>query len=60
MAEIEGKIKEQLLAEEEEEAAQSAPAAPKAVTPAAPKAAPVSSGRKTSAEIDIIVDDEDE
>ena len=59
MAEIEGKIKEQLLAEEEEETAQSAPAAPKTAV-SAPKAAPASSGRKSSAEIDIIVDDEDE
>lgn len=59
MAEIEEKIKQKLLADNEEE---SKSPAPSASAPAAPKAAPaasVSTTRRASAEIDIIVDDED-
>ena len=61
MAEIEAKIKEKLLADEEDDAKAAAPKAePKAAVKAPAKAAPASTTRKSSAEIDIIVDDEDE
>ena len=61
MEEIEAKIKEKLLADEEDDAKAAAPKAePKAAAKAPAKAAPASTTRKTSAEIDIIVDDEDE
>lgn len=61
MAEIEAKIKEKLLADEEGDAKTAAPKAePKAAVKAPAKAAPASTTRKSSAEIDIIVDDEDE
>ena len=61
MAEIEAKIKEKLLADEEDDAKAAAPKAePKAAAKAPAKATPASTTRKTSAEIDIIVDDEDE
>ena len=61
MAEIEAKIKEKLLADDEDNAKAAAPKAePKAAAKAPAKAAPSSTTRKSSAEIDIIVDDEDE
>lgn len=61
MAEIEAKIKEKLLADDEDNAKAAAPKAePKAAAKAPAKAAPASTTRKSSAEIDIIVDDEDE
>ena len=61
MEEIEAKIKEKLLADEEDDAKAAAPKAePKAAAKAPAKATPASTTRKTSAEIDIIVDDEDE
>jgi len=61
MAEIEAKIKEKLLADDEDDAKAAAPKAePKAAAKAPAKAAPASTTRKSSAEIDIIVDDEDE
>lgn len=61
MVEIEAKIKEKLLADEEDDAKAAAPKAePKAAVKAPAKAAPASTTRKSSAEIDIIVDDEDE
>ena len=61
MAEIEAKIKEKLLADDEDNTKAAAPKAePKAAAKASAKAAPASTTRKSSAEIDIIVDDEDE
>ena len=61
MAEIEAKIKEKLLADDEDNAKAAAPKAePKAAAKAPAKATPSSTTRKSSAEIDIIVDDEDE
>ena len=61
MAEIEAKIKDKLLADEEAESEQAAaPVAPAAAPAKAAPAAPVSTTRRASAEIDIIVDDDDE
>ncbi|MBR2589877.1 MAG: recombinase RecA [Clostridia bacterium] len=59
MAEIEGKIKDKLVAEESEAQEKQAAAAPKAEKEA-PAPAPAPAGRKSGIEIDIIVDDEDE
>ena len=59
MEEIEGKIKEKLLADETEEEKQPAKAAPKAEKAPAKAPAAVSTTRKSSVEIDIVVDDED-
>ena len=59
MEEIEGKIKEKLLADETEEEKQPSKAAPKAEKAPAKAPAAVSTTRKSSVEIDIVVDDED-
>ena len=59
MAEIEEKIKQKLLADNEEESKSPAPSTSAPAAPKAAPAAPVSTTRRASAEIDIIVDDED-